>query len=520
MYIPEVHGISYDDFYKFFHGGGLIIGAQNVTIEGSRIINVTGGIMLVRSNNTRITNSLIKDCDVALEIWDSSFIVFENTTVTNCDGIRIQSISDSAISRSTIKNLKIYFYMGNCKNVIISNNTIEKIGGGFTIRDSNNITISKNTLKEINYSITLYHTYNVTFNGNVISGNTGGGVTILDCILNNITNNMFFNQAIFLQGENESTFSTTVLKNNTVNGKPIIYILKQKFSKLEYNNTIGELIIALSVGLTVTNLHISDSGIGVEITHSDNIRLINSAIRDTHKGIVIKKSRSVFVRNTLFENCSVAIKASQFSCIRVENNTVTNASIGIYYHTHYSWYRYILTRSQILQNTIKFSHFAILVIDSETTFIENNTIANNDYGIVLEQSRSSYMITARNNNIFENQYGIVSSYIDNFTIRENIISHNEYGIFAEYSANIRIINNTITNNQVGIYVKETRDITLFDNVFMNNTVILQKAIIKNKVFSLVYNLIGVWVVLTSLLLYIRYKKKKYLLKHSDKPINQ
>ena len=100
--------------------------------------------------------------------------------------------------------------------------------------------------------------------------------------------------------------------------------------------------------------------------------------------------------------------------------------------------------------------------------IQNNTIANNIYGVILREACNN---TVTENHITANQYtGIhLSEFSNNNTISGNIITNSNEGIYLVSSNNNTICRNYITNNDGnGIRVESSRNNTICENNVASN----------------------------------------------------
>jgi len=107
--------------------------------------------------------------------------------------------------------------------------------------------------------------------------------------------------------------------------------------------------------------------------------------------------------------------------------------------------------SSITSSDIDHSHGNGIEIISDNNTVSENTIFDNDIGVVIV---GAYQILDRENN----------------TIRANEIYNNRYGIQITYCRTTRLIENMVHQNSFsGIMVSSTFDVQVFDNTIQNNT---------------------------------------------------
>jgi len=127
-------------------------------------------------------------------------ITIQNHEISNiCVGIKLLDTYNCLISGNTLSNNELY---------------------GIMLMDSSNNTIIGNTISNNRRGIYLDYSCNVTMRGNTLSSNEEGGIFLLDESGNNIiTNNSFFNDGLWVSYSYHNN-----VENNTVNGKPLVYL--------------------------------------------------------------------------------------------------------------------------------------------------------------------------------------------------------------------------------------------------------------------------------------------------------
>ncbi|MHA2359648.1 MAG: right-handed parallel beta-helix repeat-containing protein, partial [Candidatus Thorarchaeota archaeon] len=223
----------------------------------------------------------------------------------------------------------------------------------------------------------------------------------------------------------------------------------------------------------------------------------------------------------VIDNLDIDLGGVAENCINI-TNTQVNFTISNCYLTganlSYGTGIYLenVTHGKLIGNTIYNNVFNILLIESHSVLIKNNTAINSGYSIYLHDSsfnntivdnncsfnsnRGIHLGSSSNNNTVinntsnNNGYGIIVYESDYNTVRDNICTNNIiYGVqisngsynavadnFISYSGNVGIIlstesmyntvvNNTCTSNNYGIHLDSSDSNTVASNTFTNNS---------------------------------------------------
>ena len=281
-------------------------------------------------------------------------------------------------------------------NIIIDGNGYtlqgDGTGSGFSLSSINKVTIKNTNTKDFNYGVYLKSVSNNTISGNNITANNWCGILLCDSSSNTIYGNAFFNDGLSVS----ESYKNVVL-DNSVNGKPLVY-LEGASDRVVHD--AGQAILVNCNNITVENLELPSTSIGVELWGTNNTRIARNNVTKSY--------------------CGIGLGGSSY------NNTIY--------------------RNNIINN-----EYGIQLDGSSNNSIGGNNItANNWCGIDL--CGSSYN-TVSGNNITKSYWGISfgiglggSSY--NNTIYRNNITNNEYGIWlCSYYKNKFYHNSFIDNTQ-------------------------------------------------------------------------
>jgi parallel beta-helix repeat protein len=426
----------------FYVGGG---GANNYSTIQTAIDDAGNGDTVYVYNGTYYEN---------LEIYDKINLVGENRDITVIDGNEsgiaiIVSADGVNISGFTIQNggaigILVRYYHHNIFDNIISNN---------------------------GYGIIL-NSYGNTIFDNVFLNNYYG--TAVSCSNNNVSGNSFFDDGLEIFGFNN------VVKDNTVNGKPLVYF--EGANDMVIDNGAGQVILVSCNNITVQNQNLSNASVGIELYYSNDCVISdNKFMSDGWAGIYVKYSDNNIITDNIISNSYTGIMFFDSNNNLITRNNITN-------NTPNDGIILGLSSSNIISNNfIDHNHFAGVEIDyGNYNTISNNTILSNDWGIAISStnniiddnivSNSNYSInlqqgancnTVENNRISHGEVaiGIWFDSIGN-TILNNIVTNSTTGIsIAVESCGNAIVENTISNNNDGIFFAESSN---NNHIYHNN----------------------------------------------------
>lgn len=332
----------------------------------------------------------------------------------------------------------------NLKNGIIRNNIICNSRNGITIGNSDSCIISNNTIFDI----------------------PEAGISLEGSGSNIITDNNLENCGLSVSGSTIEHYQQTEVRNNSLNGKSIIYMQHQ--SEVTVPAGAGQVILIDCSNITVTGQNLSFGSIGLLTAFSSDLSVKNNFISNTSgSGILFKNSNYNFVSNNsihpFYEAHGIKLESSHDNII--SNNDITNgtyfgSSLGIF-----------LTGSNnlLFNNTIKYFMMGISVSSSNNSVI-NNTITHISHdGINLGSDNKAFYNTIT----YTGPYGSagIKTDFDNNVVSYNTISNNFHdGINMDNAFNNTISNNFISNNSGnGISPDFTSHTFIRDNIIINNT---------------------------------------------------
>ncbi|VVB51551.1 Cell surface glycoprotein [uncultured archaeon] len=333
-------GITIDGFIIINSGvneegddsGGVYITSNNNSILNNSIgFSVNGniysninGIYISSSYNNTIINNSINNNQFGIYIKYSSQNLIANNTFTY-DGIFVNNAYQNIVTGNTVNGKPLLYYEND------SDKEIKNAGQVILVNDTN-FTLENLDLSDTTIGAELWNTSLSTVANNSFSDNYCGIFLSNYSSLNNITNNTFTNDGMFVY----SSYQNNVT-NNTVNGKPLVYLENlENVSYLEAANA-GQVILVNDINITLENLNLSNTFVGVELWGTSQSTVANNSLNSNKRGIYLNNlsNNDIIQGNTASNNAdgmffdSFATSFSTFNNI-ISNNTACNNSNGVY----------------------------------------------------------------------------------------------------------------------------------------------------------------------------------------------
>ncbi len=292
--------------------------------------------------------------------------IYVENVVVNVESLTIKSENGSAncILQAAYKRKPVFDV--NADHVNISGFTIKGADKGINL-NANRCSITNNNVSNNYYGIYLYSSNNST-----------------------LANNRMFNNTYNL--EIWRGYYNNIDKTNTVNGKPVYYLVNQE--DIQIPSDAGYVGLINCQNISVRDLILANNGQGVLLVHTKNSRIENVTVLGDWSGIYFySSSNNVLVNNTIVSNTfGVWLDCSNNNTIA--NNTVTNNDYGMYFS--YS-NNNTLTNNNISLNTWLGVYFSYSI----NNMLLNNSIWGNWAGNYVSSSNDN---TLYFNNLVESSH--------------------------------------------------------------------------------------------------------------------
>ena len=440
------------------------IRAKNVTVSNFKIRNggfydipEKGGIGIF-SDYTKILNNIITSNGYyGIQIYSNHNLIERNKIYSHAWwGLIFDKSSKNIVRNNTICHSKGGLgLMLSCNNNLIENNVIRSIEHAIDIDDSNENIVIRNKIFNVADGIIIssvfsnatnnYIAYNnisncyrtgITVDGmynkierNIISkcgDGIYGGIDIFSSY-NVISNNTFLKSGIIIHA------FPNIISNNSVNGKPLIYIEDSK--NIELNGTIaGQIILANCSKIKLTNLCINHTCIGLQLFASSYCYIFNNNFSENGIGIKCEGNYNLIINNKIEKNEWQGIVCDDSFNHIERNKIISNKFEGIY----------VAGNNVVAWNNISYNSCGLRLC-GDNNLVENNSVYYNELdGIYLEYSCSNII---RKNKFVNNSFGITLE----MNCKNNIIVKNEFvndGILYIWWIGKKMGHNEIYDNKV------------------------------------------------------------------------
>jgi len=402
----------------------VVILADNCTLK-----NFTIKIEEEEGTAVKILSSyaMIKDCNIkcgfiggyGISLYDSLYSIISRNNIYEVykNGISLYNSSKCNISMNTFHGVNDYpiYLLNSCRNTIFKNDLEDVRINSLMLWNSSNNTITHNIFKKdveimySNYNTIQYNLISTTIiDGsweNVITGNTIKNTLYISCSpCTTIEDNVFNSGGIWLEGRSIHYWTTHIIKNNTLNGKPILYYKNE--GHLLISGNASQIILANCSYCTIQNMNITHSDMGIQIGLSYNNVIYNCILSDNKYGISLIYSRDNSITGNNIFNNKAGIHVGYSNGIRITGNEMRNNEVAVS--------TYETCHTVIEGNVISKNGISLWIGDSLYNEISNNNIEESGVALYLCRAMINFV---RYNNFIKNEKSIFieNSFINIFS---------------------------------------------------------------------------------------------------------
>jgi parallel beta-helix repeat protein len=253
----------------------------------------------------------------------SIFVEKDNVTIDGA-GYSLQgSGSGTGIGLSLITDRLGY------SGVTIKNLQIKGFTTGISFSNSFNNIISRCNISDCSHGIRIDSSSNNVFSGNYLHNNSVG-IGFVYSPNNVLTSNRLDNNGQSLWFE--SDWINSIDSSNTINGKPIYYLVNEKDLVISPSNfpEIGYLALVNSTRITVKNLNRSNATIGIILAYTINSTLTQNILKNNWIGISLYRSGNNSITENYCANNEYGIYIQSTYANAIIGNNVEKNNVGIY----------------------------------------------------------------------------------------------------------------------------------------------------------------------------------------------
>ena len=314
-----------------------LYGDPSLSLYGNVTINQTFVIdklpYIIASPGYYILNTSCTDLDkTAIRIDADNVVLDGNGMVLDGDyadwtyGVYVEDHKNITIKNLTVREFCCGIHLSYSFNSVITDcNILNCSWDGIYLGDSSNNIITNCGISNCDYGISLeYSSNNMITDCNILDCDWDG-ICFEDSFDNNIINNVFVNCGLDIW----DSYNNMVI-NNTVNGKPLIYLENEKDKIID---NAGQVILINCSNITVKDLSLSNIPTGIKFIKTSNSKIINCNISDCWEGIFLDYSSYNIITNVNALNNEFGIfliDLSNNNIIYLNNLINNDYSIGLY----------------------------------------------------------------------------------------------------------------------------------------------------------------------------------------------
>jgi parallel beta-helix repeat protein len=352
------------------------------------ITNVTAnnnyyyGIYIYSSsnNNTIVGSSFSNNGDSGIYIESSGYNTITSTTVSynGWEGIYLYSSNNNKIIGSNLSNnFDSGIFTDSSNYNTITNVTANNNYAGIYLAYSSYNTITNVTAINNDEGVYLYSSsnYNTIANVVVSSDEPKEGI-ILDTSLNStIKDSILQNSGLYVFDSHNNTVT-----NTTVNGKPLVYLEGVQDYEVNESTNAGQVVLVNCRNVTVRNLDLSNTTVGVELLSSERIRVENIVANNNIHGIYLGSSSNSTITNVTANNNNrngIYLHSSS-------NNTIANVTAnnngdsGLFLYSFYS-----SSNNNTITNVTAYNNRNGLFLESASNNLIYNNYFNNTNNVAI-----------------------------------------------------------------------------------------------------------------------------------------
>lgn len=492
-------------------GRAISVGSSvNIVVRNNTISNVFNGVGISEGGTGSEFNE-IRDNDITYDgsrnprgivVGGDSTVVANNTVrgvgsaIFNGRGISVEGGFDQLRNNTLVGNNRGIYLPATASQAIIADNDVTRGDGGIVLEGADaNVVIRNRVANNTGTGIRIDTDLGpVEAKANDVGYNTvlnnSNGILLDDTLTAELVGNRIADNRLDfgVRGERIEHFEHAIPTNNTVDGKPIYYLVGASGTVIDESTNAGYVGVVNGEDVTVRNLTLRGNLEGVLFANTGNSRIANvtsvghangnadergiyffdssnNTIADSRiaevgadidgVGVYLdsESRRNRLVNNTITNTTTYAVRAEGGYTTFVANN-ISTLGDGIYGSEG--------GNNTLRDNRITRTGTAIQLTNDN--LLRNNTLTGNDDGINLDDGNELYGNNASNND------GTGIFVRDNNTLRNNTASKNsDPGGLFETGEGISVVsNNTLIDNAAVDNFEEGIDAS-DDNTIRNNT---------------------------------------------------
>ncbi len=424
----------------------LYVGGVNITVLNNSVYEASTGMHLQSTATYAIAQyNTLESCNTAIDVDSDDATIDSNVILDSDNGIDVSSGS---------------------VRINITNNVIDGVGGAAIQLRASDQLVSGNTISNSDMGISVNTVTGFELRENIIDSS---GIAIYfynsldgEIAYNNMTDcGVFFNLGSTIPQLNHT------FEENYVNDKPMFFGFEDHSETLS-GDGYGEIILVNCSDAAINGGLFSMSSVAMQLFYSDRADITGIGVMDQNTGITIEFSDNVTISDSIFSAHigDEALYVDNTLGFTAHNITMHNINKGLklsessnfsVVDSDFSGIGEFAIRVNTGQyglfqgNTIFNVTYGIDISGVQDSLIDNNEISFTDRGINAWGESDNNNATF--NNIHENGYGILMDDSFSWFIYNNTLRWNAYGLYM-----------TTTNDDATIF-NNTFALSTYDNGF-------------------------------------------------------
>lgn len=319
--------------YYAFHGIAkrrIVIDKKELTLQGENkkttIINGRRSItpIIIKADYVNFSGFTVQKNSIngsSIHLKSENCLIHDNILLVDDYydgteyGIRLDNVQFNIFTNNSITGADRGIDFSKCNNNIVQNNVFEYNYYGIGVRGTLVYDFSKSITNRLGYKESVGNIFRnniftnnrygirVTSPENIIINNTfnsskNGGVYLYGCSDVVVKDNEFNRCGLEVSGRDVEEYYHDI-QNNTVNGKPLYYYIRENYFQVP--SDAGQIFLIECVSVTIENVKIStNNSVAVDVIFSKGVVIKNSEFSSNGRGVVFFHSKTCTVQKNNF----------------------------------------------------------------------------------------------------------------------------------------------------------------------------------------------------------------------------
>ena len=302
--------------------------------ESDYLVENAGQVVLVHCNRMQVENNDLSNCSVGIELWKTSNSEINVNNITGNEyGVLLDVSTNNTVCQNSISNSTYGIYGLYSSNNSLNENALVSDFYGIFSESARNDSVKGNNITNCSFGIMLFSSLNYqVYGNNIVNGLVG--IDLYEASNNILRDNVLVNNSLggfSIEGSAVDDFVNHVDTSNTINGKPIIYLINKQDLVIDPKvyPSIGYLAVVNSTNMTIEGFTLEHSTEGIILAWVTNSLVDNVTVVGNYNGISLIQSRSNAIEESIIMNNENGIVFLNSSINNVTSNSIMENQCGI-----------------------------------------------------------------------------------------------------------------------------------------------------------------------------------------------